>query len=270
MINLIKKAVPNRLKTILKPQNILSKPKFSMPLSSSIDVLAGQIAYNRHGGYMTPISSKQRPAVQKILNGEVFEPETINFIVKNCGKGDVIHAGTFFGDFLPGISNSLSKRSLLWAFEPNTESFRCAEITSLINNLKNIKLFNTGLGQIKSRTKMLVESDSGYNLGGASKILKEPEVGKAIEVEIVLIDDIIPKDRMVSIIQLDVEGYEKEALTGAIKTINRCKPILILEDNDNVFQTDWFVENILSLGYELNRKIHANTLFTIKALHNVV
>ena len=117
---------------------------------------------------------------------------------------------------------------------------------------------------------MLIELESGYSLGGASKILNEVQKGKTIKVEINRIDDIIPKDRPISIIQLDVEGYEKEALTGALETIRRCKPILILEDNNKIINSNWFAENILSIGYEINRKIHANTLLTIKTLHNNV
>jgi len=270
MINTIQKFITNRLKILFKSQNVITKPKVNEPMTTSQDVLGGVVAYNKYGGYFTPISSQQRPAVQKILNGDIYEPDTIQFMIDNCGIGDIIHAGTFFGDFLPGISSSLSDNRKIWAFEPNLENFRCAQITSLINNLKNVELFNSGLGDVKSTAKMLVELESGYKLGGASMILKEAEKGKTIDVEINSIDNIIPDNRLISIIQLDVEGYEKEALTGALETIRRCKPILILEDNNNIIETNWFAENILSIGYEINQKIHENTLLTVKELHNIV
>lgn len=270
MTNSIKKIIPKQIKRLIKRKIVINKPRVTEPKKNSIEVLGGVIAYNKYGGYFTPLSSLHRPAVQEILKGDVFEPETIKFIIRNGGHGDIVHAGTFFGDFLPGISSSLSDECKVWAFEPNPENFRCAQITCLINNLGNVELFNSGLGIKKSTANMLVELESGYKLGGASKILKETEKGKTIDVEINSIDDIIPKERSVSIIQLDVEGYEKEALIGGLRTINRCKPILILEDNNKIIETNWFAENILSLGYEINHKIHANTLLTIKTLHNIV
>lgn len=61
--------------------------------------LSGQVAYNEFGGYFIPNSSLHRPAVQQVLKGGVFERETIEFICQFGTEGDVIHAGTFFGDF---------------------------------------------------------------------------------------------------------------------------------------------------------------------------
>ena len=117
---------------------------------------------------------------------------------------------------------------------------------------------------------MLIETNSGIRLGGASRILKEDNgKGKTIDVEIRRMDDLIPENRYVSIIQLDVEGYEKEAIAGGLDLINRCKPMLILEDNKKIIYTDWFKLNINSIGYEVVQKIHDNTLLAIKSLHNV-
>lgn len=263
MIKAIKKIIPKKIKTYLRPHKTLLVPKRQEPFRKSTEVLGGMIAYNKYGGYFTPLSSKKNPAIQKIFRAKVFEPETIKFMIKNCGKGDIVHAGTFFGDFLPGLSNALPEDSKVWAFEPNIENFRCAQITCLINNLKNVNLRNVGLGAHKSTVKMLVETESGIGLGGMSKIINEPKKGKTIDVDINSIDEMVPKDRLISIIQLDVEGYEKEALSGALETINRCKPIIILEDNHKVIETSWFNDNIIKMGYKITGELHKNTVLTI-------
>ena len=59
--------------------------------------------------------------------------------------------------------------------------------------------------------------------------------------------------------QLDVEGYEQQALAGAMRTIIRCRPILILE---NLPERHWFEANILRLGYRETGKLHENFIFT--------
>ena len=221
------------------------------------------VAYNIYGGYFIPLSSQHRPAAQKVLKGEVYEPDTIKFITANCGSGDIIHAGTYFGDFLPALSSAIPKEYKIWAFEPNPENYKCAQITLLMNDIRNVTLINAALGDSPSGAKMIIESTEGIALGGGSRLLREDEKGKTINVEVVKIDDVIPADRNISILHLDVEGFEKEALQGALKTINRCLPMIIMEDNNNVLNSDWFRKNLLQLGYEVKGNIHNNLLLTV-------
>ena len=261
----LKKSIKILLNKLKLKFSYRKSPKYLSSINKNPNILNGMIAYNKYGGYFNPISSQQRPAVQQILNGKVYEPDTIAFIRDNCYKGDIIHAGTFFGDFLPGISSALNQKAKVWAFEPNNENFKCAQITCMINQLQNVNLYNAGLGDIATNLKMLVKSDEGESLGGGSYISNENHKGKSIEIELVKIDDIIPVDRDISILQLDVEGYEKQALIGAMDTIKRNKPIIILEDNNKIIESAWFRENILALGYDKFCKLHENTVFkTVK------
>ena len=65
---------------------------------------------------------------------------------KNCGTGDLVHAGTYFGDFIPALSRVCAPDAKVWAFEPNPENYRCALITTTLNNLHNVEIKNAGLG----------------------------------------------------------------------------------------------------------------------------
>ncbi len=256
--------LPTPVKNAINKSKLTNTPKHTSPLQPAKQTLNSLIAYNHYGGYCLPVSAKYRPAAQKILKGEIYEPDTIAFMRKNGVGGDIVHAGTFFGDFLPGLSKGMTEETKIWAFEPNTESYRCAQITILINELTNVMLHNNGLGDAESVQKMLVQNEKGISLGGGSKIINQNEKGTTINIHIVSIDSIVPVDRTVSIIQLDVEGYEKQALQGAMNTIKRDKPILILEDNNHVIESKWFVTNILSLGYEVTKTIHNNTVLQAK------
>ena len=60
----------------------------------------------------------------------------------------------------------------------------------------------------------------------------------------------------VDLIQLDVEGHEGYAVQGAIETIKRCKPLIILETKSrNASHSIWSKEELdklmLSIGYEI-------------------
>ncbi|KAB8154147.1 FkbM family methyltransferase [Kordia sp. TARA_039_SRF] len=270
MIQFVKSLVPKKLKKYLK-KNVLKKGVVNAPKHVSSLVKDGTLdattAYNKYGGYCTPFAAQKESVVQAILKGDVYEPETIQYIIDNCQDGDVVQAGAFFGDFLPGIAKNISETAKVWSFEPSLEFFRCAEITIRINNLNNVELFQVGLGAEKSEQKLQVATADGRQLGGASRII-DGENGKFVPIVIETLDSIIPKDRNISIIQFDLEGFEIPALKGAIETIKRCKPILILEilSHNDILSNDWFKENILSLGYQISGKVHNNTIITIQ--HN--
>ena len=280
---IIKKITPSRLhphakriyRKIIDAQTTLRvirtqlKQNFKKPQYDSLPVLMCGIGYNQYGGYCVPISSKHRPAASKILSGEIHEPNTIEFMTANCSDGDIVHAGTFFGDFLPALSQSLSPGAKIWAFEPNPENYRCAQITTYINGLTNIELANAGLGERNEALSMVTTDDRGRALGGGSRLIGkngEATVGLIETVQMVTVDEQLEIDRKVSIIQLDIEGHEKQALSGAIKTIRRHLPIIILEDwaESDLIYSEWFSENILELGYRESEELPGNRFFISK------
>ena len=219
------------------------------------------VAYNEYGAYCVPLSGQHRTLNQRMLKGEVFEPDTIRYVMEHCGKGDIIHAGTAFGDFLPAFSNALAEGSKVWAFEPNPVNYRCSLMTMLLNDLTNVELYPCGLGESTGELTLQLTDSKGRSLGGSSTIVEAVKQGVVSEqIEIRSVDEVVPVDRHVSILQLDVEGHEEEALKGAIATIQRCKPILILENDKKVTESEWFISEVLSLGYTVQGKLHYNAL----------
>jgi len=222
-------------------------------------VLRCRIAYNRYGGYCVPLSSQHRPAAQAVLGGGVYEPQTIEYLSARCGSGDIVHAGTYFGDFLPALSKSVADGACVWAFEPNEENYRCALITLAINDLHNVRMTHAALGAEGAAGELITTDAGGRALGGGSRLWTEgpAAVDSLQSVPLLALDDVIPTDRQVSIIHLDVEGYEERALMGALRTIERCRPTLVLE---TVPERSWLAESILALGYRIGPKLHLNTV----------
>lgn len=223
-------------------------------------------AKNKYGTYCIPTSSRQNASAKCLLNGGVWEPETIDFIKKYCTH-DLIHAGTYFGDMLPAFSE-INK---VWAFEPRKENYECALKTIEMNKLTNINLTNAALGEEAKTVEFMIERD-GKVLGGGSKVIDrstahagDQELGrmgkehKSIKVPMVTIDDTIPHDSDISIIHLDVELYELIVLHGAVDTIKRCSPFLILEThwgdiNDTYKGSDRTNPELLEFLSSLNYK----------------
>ncbi|HEY2813192.1 MAG TPA: FkbM family methyltransferase [Acidimicrobiales bacterium] len=220
------------------------------------------MATNVHGVYCVPHSSHGRPAAQAVLAGQVWEPDTIAFLVEHA-TADVIHAGTYFGDFLPALDRAVPPDGRVWAFEPNPENHRCASITVALNGATSTRLHHAGVGARASTARLEVVDERGVPLGGGSRLVPDTRGnGTAVDIDVVAIDDVVPTDRVVSVIQLDVEGYEREALTGAMATIERCRPVLVVEQLDDV----WLDEHLAPLGYrETGPGLHGNRVFAVEA-----
>lgn len=230
-------------------------------MTSGLTKIDCTLCENIFGRYCVPKSSQHRPASQAALRGEVWELETINFIQRHTGDGDVIHAGMFFGDFLPGLASAVVSDRKVYGFEPNIENYIAAQWTAVLNALSNVQLFNAGLGAERKRAFMRTTSEESKALGGASYIIdySGPRNGDGVSsISLVTIDELVPSTADVGIIQLDVEGYEASALRGGIQTIRRCLPIIIVETVPTAFVEEY----LTPLGYSCTGTVCSNSIFT--------
>jgi FkbM family methyltransferase len=161
---------------------------------------------------------------------------------------------------------ALAPTAQVWAFEPNFENYRCARVTLELNDVRNVNLVHAGLGAKHATLSMKTHDETGRALGGGSRIVDAaPGARAGLElIPVVTVDESVPADRKVSVLQLDVEGHEAEALAGAIATIQRNKPLLIVEvlPGSALVTSSFFAENILALGYREAFRIPGNLGFT--------
>ncbi|MBV7379908.1 FkbM family methyltransferase [Maritimibacter dapengensis] len=219
--------------------------------------MSEQVFENEYGRYSVPEQLDTRPAVRRIKAGEVYEPKTIAFMRDAVGTGDIIHAGTFFGDFLPGLSSALAPDARIWAFEPNPASYRHATETIQLNDLTNVSLTNAALSNRSGSIHFRTHDEAGAALGGHSHFVDGSGLGVE-EVASVMLDFAVPLDRPVSVLQLDIEGHEIEALWGAYHIINRWKPILVLEEFD---RPRWIRKQFPRVKYERRGRLHGNVVY---------
>lgn len=137
----------------------------------------------------------------------------------------------------------------VWAFEPNPKIYKLLKINC---EGTAIRTFNYGLSDRNETVYIQINR----NNQGASRILNtasfEPNDSvKAIEVR--RLDDIYPIQKSkISLIKIDVEGYEFQVISGAKKTLERESPVVIFE-HDLTRATEErseTIEILSSLGYE--------------------
>lgn len=107
--------------------------------------------------------------------------------------------------------------------------------------------YNMGLGSVAGTFKMpKIFFGSKANYGGMA-IGTRSDMG-TIDVAVGVLDSFKFDD--VGFMKIDVEGFEEQVLRGGVKTIERCRPIMYIED-DRIERSDSLRKYIRSLGYTI-------------------
>jgi len=190
---------------------------------------------------------------QSIINYGEYSKEECEQLVSlaNERRGLVIDVGANIG----AISQAfIATGHQVIAFEPQREVF---ELLAL--NCPNGVLHNCALGAYNTIAKIpLLDYSLPNNYG-------EVTVGGSSGLDIVMkrLDDFCFED--VSLIKIDVEGYEEEVLRGAMDTVKRCKPILYLEA-DREDKVSGLRNLLTKMGYSIQP--HEPPLFAKKNYFN--
>jgi len=180
--------------------------------------------------YFVPDYAAHRPVARTILNRRYVEPALHTLVRRVMARrpGNVVHAGTFFGDMLPSFARKTP--GLVYAFEPVVENYLLARAVVDANDLDNVVLLHAGLGaQLGLAT--IGTSRGERHLGGGSRVVTGPAASKFLsqKASMLSLDQLSVEN--LSLIQLDIEGYELQALRGAARTISAQQPVIVIEDN---------------------------------------
>ena len=136
----------------------------------------------------------------------------------------VFDLGAFLGD-TAYIFYKFLKAKKIYAFEPDPDNFKILKENIKLNNLQDV-IFPLEIGVGKEKGFFYLEKS-----GGASSITNNHSKSKnKVKVKVVSIDDFVADNNIkkVDFIKMDIEGAEFDALKGAVKTLKRDKPDLLI------------------------------------------
>jgi FkbM family methyltransferase len=140
-------------------------------------------------------------------------PEILALIQR---RGVVVQAGGNAGLWPRDLAQHFGH---VYTFEPDPLSFRCLVAN---NPFPNVTPINAALGMQPGL--VAIDRWLGPANHGANRIAKAPQ---APRIPTLTIDALGLQE--CDLIQLDIEGYELNALKGASETIARCKPVIVVE-----------------------------------------
>ena len=163
-----------------------------------------------------------------IYYGVEIEPRNMLYsLVKNGTT--VIDVGTNIGETLLNFAK-MNPDGRNIGFEPVPFLYEKAKTNIELNKFSNIELVNKGLS---SSEETLSFNETNENNSGGTFLTRE-DSNASRSVQAVRLDDFILQNRVenISLIKIDVEGFEMEVLKGASEVLRKFRPILFVEIDD--------------------------------------
>jgi len=164
-----------------------------------------------------------------IYYGVEIEPrDTLYGLVKNGTT--VIDVGTNIGETLLNFAK-INRDGRNIGFEPVPYLYEKAKTNIGLNEFENIELVNKGLS---SAAETLSFNETNENNSGGTFLTREDHNDNGRSVQVVRLDDFAEHSQLenVSLIKIDVEGFEMEVLKGASETLRKFQPTLFVEIDD--------------------------------------
>lgn len=188
------------------------------------------------------------------MQGRGYEKPFRHFVSMLPAEGTVLDIGANLGV----MSTYLKRTNPNWniiAVEPIP--LHVTVMKRLFNkfNLAQIGVLETAVGDYEGSVQMQIPIQSGVRKHGLAHIITDQvtnEHEKVYEVSIQSIDGLFATQALPQIIgmKIDVENYELEVLKGAIQTIQKYRPLLMIELwNDQ--KKDVCIQLMQGLGYEV-------------------
>lgn len=134
--------------------------------------------------------------------------------------GTVIDAGASLGDHAMTYAKLVGPKGTVLAFEPNPLAFKALRIN--LSGYPQVDAINEALFDQAGNGSLAIHPNAGASYISEMAPHREP-------VRLSVLDDF--NLARLDFIHLDCEGCEHRAITGAWKSIKRCRPAMVIEIN---------------------------------------
>jgi len=228
--NIINELGKNNLLKPIRDSILRSNNHFrKIEVTVSKDYLNYHVNFHFTANLKTAEKAKNKGIENSLLRNS-FKLFAENVIQSNDKTPVIFDIGANFGYLSLVWANTICKNNgTIFSFEPNPDVFDCFKNSVLKNNLQDtIKLHNFAVSSKSGQAEFCFdETSSNIDIDNSSRT--------KTKIKIVSVDDFISENKIQNcdMIKIDVDGHEYEILKGASETLNKFKPILIIESNND-------------------------------------
>lgn len=168
-----------------------------------------------------------------------YENPVLDFVHAYLREGDIlVDVGANIGLVTVESSLIVGQKGKIYSFEPHPKVFNFLRGNILLNHLTNIETFNVALGNTHGNILFSDEISDDQNSIKNS--------GTGVNIPIRRLDELIDLPN-VTLLKIDVEGYEKFVLIGAAKLLKITKCVFFEATEQAMRKYDYSIEDIYDI-----------------------
>ena len=158
----------------------------------------------------------------------VHEPLSTKVIKSIITRGmTVIDIGANIGYYALIESKLVGPKGKVVAIEPNSENIEFLKLNIDKNSIKNVIIIEAAIGDYDGLGTLYLSEMSNWHSMASSSLLRQTN---SIKVKVNRLDSLIERLKIpVSLIRMDVEGYEINVIKGMLGTLRKYSPCLMIE-----------------------------------------
>ncbi len=175
--------------------------------------------------------------------GEWAEGENV-LMSKFISEGDIVlDIGANIGTTTLSLSKNVSDSGKVIAFEPQDIVSQCLQTNLTLNDITNVSVFNTAVSNQNGWAKINDKEFSESGRYGEAGISETGTRVKTLKLDELELNDC-------SLIKIDIEGHEWEAIQGGKNLLKKFKPVLYMEAKKEIKGTQKCLEWLMTNGWE--------------------
>jgi len=214
-----------------------------------IDLAAHSVLVPARHGWMLSNRNDKYIGNSLITYGEFSEFEAVFLRQLLGGSGTMVEVGANIGAHTIPLAKLLASRGReLVAFEPQPVIFQTLCANLALNGITNVRAWPFACGAAAGTLHFRApDYHAEGNFGGVEFQADATATGSAVPC--VRLDDTLG-DAVISVMKIDVEGFERRVLQGAEQILRRSRPTLYVE-NDRRNESAALIDYLWSLDYRL-------------------
>lgn len=177
--------------------------------------------------------------LRKTIDLDIFfggwEPETLRFLEKELKLGDtVLEVGANIGAHTLPMARKVGPSGLILAVEPTVYATQRLTTNLYLNSdISNVSIITELVSDSRAQIELVeIQSDWSWFGEARKEVLRDPVAST--------VDHLLESRRVdhISLLKIDVDGHEFRVISGACKTLERCKPTVLIELCETALQAN--------------------------------
>jgi FkbM family methyltransferase len=158
------------------------------------------------------------------------------------------------------MASVVGERGCVYAFEPSPRTYSSLVVNLQLNpHIRNIFTYNLAVGAVNGYA--VIDNPSGTSSGSAMciPVIEGSVAGMSMIVKMLTLDTFVEEKGVnaIDLVKIDIEGFEVAALEGAVNTLTKFRPLVLIEVSESlILRAGYSVQRLQTLvdtlGYDLH------------------